>query len=71
MPDGDTIMGDGYPHRGRGIVRGAWGWGGPSYYGYGSDYDYPYSEPYYGYERCYVRRVKINGRWVRRRYCEY
>ncbi|MCK9915824.1 hypothetical protein MXD81_42370 [Microbacteriaceae bacterium K1510] len=59
--------GRGYPYRGPAIVGGGWGWGASSYY----DYDYPTSEPYYGYERCYVRRVKVKGRWVRRRYCEY
>lgn len=58
--------GRGYPYRGPAIIGGGWGWGASSYYD-----DYPYSEPYYGYERCYVRRVKVKGRWVRRRYCEY
>jgi hypothetical protein len=39
-------------------------------YGYYDDYyyDYPYDD---SYEDCYIRRVRIHGHWVRRRYCEY
>lgn len=51
-------------HYGGSAVFGGWGWG-PSYY---DDWAYP---AYEDYERCYVRRVKVKGRWVNRRYCEY
>jgi len=57
-----------YGYGGPAIVGGwgwGWGWGAPYYY------DYPYYQPYYGYERCWTRRVKVKGKWVRRRYCEY
>lgn len=71
---GRGYAGRGYRHHGH-YYRGpavvgsgwGWGWGAPYYYD-----DYSYAAPsYYGYERCYTRRVKVRGHWVRRRYCEY
>ena len=69
---GRGYAGRGYHHGhrryfGGPAIVGGWGWGAPFYYN-----DYSYSDPdYYGYERCYTRRVKVRGHWVRRRYCEY
>jgi len=49
-------------------------------YAYDYGYDYPYGyyddgyvDDYYGYpaEDCYVRRVRVHGHWVRRRFCDY
>lgn len=65
---GRGYHGGGYRHHGgyyRGpAIVGGWGWGAPYY----DNWAYPYYEDY---ERCYIRRVKYKGRWVRRRYCEY